>query len=455
MQVGIAPADFTQRSGGLATIVMARHENQIVRQPGQPLGQSAKHFIRVSAGQVHPPAALHEEGVSRHQVPLPHQETLAAGSVSRCVQEAHRDVPHLHHVVAVMKNQVMGRQPGQLTHAIGLASMHVHRHIHLLLEIGQSLHLVAEQIAADVVRVVVGGQDAGQFQVLCSHGVQQAGDIPGRIHQEGLTALPVGNQIDEVEHLPGKRVGRREIDAGEQLPDDDPIFHAEHHNLPAPFDARRRFVIEGITMLDIITRWTSLPNPHPFLVHFPIALLPAALLLEIMGLIRARPWWASRAAAFLLILAAVLTFAAYEAGDDAADSLSHVSLTAQEQIDRHHDAAAWAMRLTILAALLRIAVVLHGRTTRSWNRAERGLAALVMAGAMVMVVWTADLGGQLVYRYGLGVQQIEPSAAPAEAAPEGSVQEGINPEEAAPQGDADEESVPTAPTADEGVRGEN
>ncbi|MCZ6649323.1 MAG: hypothetical protein O7D35_01515 [Acidobacteria bacterium] len=213
-------------------------------------------------------------------------------------------------------------------------------------------------------------------------------------------------------------------------------------------------------MLDIITRWTSLPNPHLFLVHFPIALLPAALLLEVMGLIRARPWWASRAAAFLLILAAVLTFAAHESGDDAADSLSHVSLAAQEQIDRHHDAAEWAMRLTILAALLRIAVALHGRTTRSWDRAERGLAALVMAGAMVMVAWTADLGGQLVYRYGLAVQRIEPPAAPAEAAPERDVHEGMTPEgttpeEVVPQRNAGEESVLAAPTADDGVRGEH
>ncbi len=118
------------------------------------------------------------------------------------------------------------------------------------------------------------------------------------------------------------------------------------------------------------------------------------------------------------------------------------------------------MRLTILAALLRIAVALHGRTTRSWNRAERGLAALIMAGAMVMVAWTADLGGQLVYRYGLAVQRIEPAPAPAEAAPEGDVHEGIppagmTPEEVAPQGDAGEESVLAAPTADDDVRGEN
>jgi len=35
-------------------------------------------------------------------------------------------------------------------------------------------------------------------------------------------------------------------------------------------------------MLDIITRWTSLPDLHPFLV-------------EMMGLVRARPWWGSRA----------------------------------------------------------------------------------------------------------------------------------------------------------------
>lgn len=157
-------------------------------------------------------------------------------------------------------------------------------------------------------------------------------------------------------------------------------------------------------MLDMIARWTSLPNIHPLLVHFPIALLPTALALELVGLLRARPWWASRAAVVLLILAAVLTYAAYEAGEEAAEGLTRVPPAAQPALAEHDAAASWALRLTVLALLLRIAVAFHGRSRVAWYRAERGLSAMVTALAVVAVAWTADLGGRLVYDHGLAVR---------------------------------------------------
>jgi uncharacterized membrane protein len=169
-------------------------------------------------------------------------------------------------------------------------------------------------------------------------------------------------------------------------------------------------MIEGFIMLELLTSWTSLPNLHPLLVHFPIALLPTALVLELVGLLRARPWWPSRAAATLLILGAVLTFMAYEAGEEAAETLTGIPTEAQAVLAEHDMAAAWALRITVLALLLRLAVALHGRSRVAWYRAERGLSALVTALAVVAVAWTADLGGRLVYRHGLAVE-----AAPVEA----------------------------------------
>jgi len=167
-------------------------------------------------------------------------------------------------------------------------------------------------------------------------------------------------------------------------------------------------------MLASLTDWTSLPNLHPLLVHFPIALLPTALALELVGLLRARPWWPSRAAATLLAMSAVLTYLAYEAGEKAARTLTALSTEAQAVLAEHDTAAAWALRITVLAVLLRVAVAFHGRSRVAWYRAERGLSALVTALAVVAVAWTADLGGRLVYRHGLAVE-----VAPAEAeAPE-------------------------------------
>lgn len=163
-------------------------------------------------------------------------------------------------------------------------------------------------------------------------------------------------------------------------------------------------------MMDLLASWTSLPNVHPMMVHFPIALLPTALALELVGLLRARPWWPSRAAMTLLILGAILTFTAYEAGEEAAEGLTGVPPAALAALAEHDAAAAWALRLTVLALLLRIAVALHGRSRVAWYRAERGLSALVTALAVVAVAWTADLGGRLVYDHGLAVRAM-PAAA--------------------------------------------
>ena len=58
-------------------------------------------------------------------------------------------------------------------------------------------------------------------------------------------------------------------------------------------------------MLEQLLSMTALPNLHPALVHFPIALLPMALLFEILGLTFRRQDWLERAAVSLYAAAAL------------------------------------------------------------------------------------------------------------------------------------------------------
>ncbi len=164
-------------------------------------------------------------------------------------------------------------------------------------------------------------------------------------------------------------------------------------------------------MNELVTRFTELPNLHPALVHFPIALLPVAALFDLFTF---RRGWerVGRAAAALYALAALGAGAAYWAGREAADSLPALAPSVELRLNEHSDAALVALWLVGVLAALRIGVELWDRQAR--RRALRALLLVAAAVGVVLVYRAADLGGGLVYRHGVAV------AAGGERAPGGA-----------------------------------
>jgi uncharacterized membrane protein len=157
---------------------------------------------------------------------------------------------------------------------------------------------------------------------------------------------------------------------------------------------------------ELITTYTALPNLHPALVHFPIALLPIAVLLDalLLGLPNQRHWL-DRAASVLYVASALGAGAAYWAGRQAAESLPPLALHLQVHVNEHSDSGRAALWLLVLLAALRAAVA--SRDTRGRRKVLR-LALLVIAmGAVGFVYRTADLGGGLVFQHGIGVAEID------------------------------------------------
>ena len=133
---------------------------------------------------------------------------------------------------------------------------------------------------------------------------------------------------------------------------------------------------------------------HPLLVHFPIALWTMGAAADVTGWALPQPWWwqisfwsqaLGVASGALAMLAGVLDFAAMprdHAGRDSAISHFLVMCT------------AWLLFLVSLA----LRGVPQGSGPSTWA------VATAIAGFATML-WGGWLGGQLVYRFGVGVDR--------------------------------------------------
>lgn len=141
------------------------------------------------------------------------------------------------------------------------------------------------------------------------------------------------------------------------------------------------------------------PNLHPLMVHFPIVLLLAALLLEVAA--RVRPWsshqrWCTGA----WLLAAISATAAFLSGRAAADGIVGIPATVQPALSEHADLAQLVLILAWSTAVLKLG---QGWLQGGLRTAAGVLVLLVGLGANGLLVVAADHGGALVYQHGLAV----------------------------------------------------
>lgn len=141
------------------------------------------------------------------------------------------------------------------------------------------------------------------------------------------------------------------------------------------------------------------PNIHPSLVHFPIALLSIFFLLELLGSLFHREGLRQSASA-MLYFGALGAAAAAAAGLYAASFVPH----SQEV----HGIMEWHERLgitvTILALILSVWRLVVKGMIAGMARAFHLLLATIM---MVCMIFGADLGGLMVYGYGVAVTKLQ------------------------------------------------
>ena len=150
------------------------------------------------------------------------------------------------------------------------------------------------------------------------------------------------------------------------------------------------------------------PNPHPLLVHFPIALLAAAAAVDLLSLLRPAHGATRDTATWLFCAGAITAMAAYFSGLSAAAAV-RVTPDAALAVTTHF---AWADRATwffVFFASLRLAMSYIWRTTARWAIASSCALSLV---GLVLLAATALHGGRLVFQYGVGVESVPATGAP-------------------------------------------
>ena len=195
---------------------MAGVQRRGVGHLGQLLGERLVEGRGVAAGEVGAAAALQEEGVAGDE-PVVDVEALAAGRVSRRVDQLDGDVADGDGVAAVVQHEVGLLGAGHPLHPRRLVALHVDRHGLQGEQLADAGDRVAPHRPADVVGVVVGGEGAGQAHAVGVEDGEQALDVVGGVDGDGLAGLPVADQVHEVDHLAGDGIGRGDVPPGEEL----------------------------------------------------------------------------------------------------------------------------------------------------------------------------------------------------------------------------------------------
>jgi uncharacterized membrane protein len=144
---------------------------------------------------------------------------------------------------------------------------------------------------------------------------------------------------------------------------------------------------------------TAMNNIHPVLVHFPIALLISFFIVDFMGVVFKKSTWRDIASG-LLYLGTISALCAVIAGFIAADSVAHGE-NVHAIMDRHK-----ILGLSVLS----LAFVLSGWRLLAGGKIKGEINFLYLflsATLSILITLGADMGGLMVYKYGVSVETAE------------------------------------------------
>ena len=146
---------------------------------------------------------------------------------------------------------------------------------------------------------------------------------------------------------------------------------------------------------------SALANIHPLFVHFPIALFSFFVLIDLVGSLFGKTTW-RQAASWFLYLGTLMAGVTVAAGFEAAATVPHGD-DVHNIMERHKYLGVSILTLAAVLSLWRL--FSKGQVTGGGN-----VLYLIFAVILgLLVVFAADLGGLMVYKYGVAVETANPS----------------------------------------------
>jgi uncharacterized membrane protein len=140
----------------------------------------------------------------------------------------------------------------------------------------------------------------------------------------------------------------------------------------------------------------ELPNIHPMLVHFPIALLCGFLAMELLGAITDKDS-IRNAATWMLYLGTAGAIITVISGYSAAGGVEHGKVV-HELMSCH---ATTGVIIAVLAVILSVwRLTVGGRFSSFWRTVHFAVGIVMVAA----IFFGADKGGLMVFKHGVGVQ---------------------------------------------------
>ncbi|MEQ9221253.1 MAG: DUF2231 domain-containing protein [Cyclobacteriaceae bacterium] len=151
-------------------------------------------------------------------------------------------------------------------------------------------------------------------------------------------------------------------------------------------------------MEQLLPDWA--PNAHPLIIHFPIALWLLATLFDLLSVIKPDNWL-KKTVLSVYSLAALSALAAFLSGSQAIDEVA-IPFQGEVTAGKHSDWGHYTLYFFISYAIIRLIAF-----WKRWDKIKLVTILLLLLGFIGsgMVAKTADLGGKLVYKYGVGTKK--------------------------------------------------